>query len=117
MNFIQPDFYSDIEFNLEVLKPETVNEQGYTNIVKKVHFLLTGTYQGIVYEHENELEFLLDDVDLDAITDFNDLTEVQVKTWIEDKKPMDALKHSIAVQIQENLTTVEQPDFAFQTGE
>lgn len=113
MSFIQPDFYSDIEFNLEVLKPETVNEQGHTNIVKKVHFLLTGTYQGVVYEHVNELEFSLDGVNLDNITDFNSLTKSQVKEWIEDNKPMDALKHSIATQIKQELEVIDQPEFSF----
>jgi hypothetical protein len=117
MQFIQPDFYNEIVFSLEVLKPETVNTQNQTNVVTKVHFLLKGTYQDVTYEHQNELEFFIDDIDLESITAFADLTEQQVKTWIEDKKPMDALKHTIATQIKEQIEANSHPSFSFQTGE
>lgn len=114
MSFIQPDFYNDIVFDLEILKPETANIDSIANVVTKVYFLLKGTYDGVVYEHENELEFLTDTIDLDNVTDFNSLTESQVKSWVETNKPMDALKHSIAVQIKENIESTDNPNFAFQ---
>ena len=117
MNFIQPDFYSDIIFDLEVLRPETVNTQSQSDVVTKVHFLLKGTYQDVTYEHQNELEFSLDTIDLDNVVSFDSLTEQQVKSWIEDKKPMDALKHTIATQIKEQIEANSHPSFSFQTEE
>ena len=112
MNFINPDYYNEIEFQVTLVNAETQTVQSIENVVTKVLYKVVATYNNKTEFSEHEVYFPVDTVNLDNITDFNNLSEEQVMSWINPFIPLEALKHSLSLRFKETQAS-EIKTFAF----
>ena len=92
-----------IEYKYEIQNMEvSPSEGGLENVVKKVNWMYSGTEDGdgIKYFGCTTGTFEIDSASADSFTSFNDLTEEQIKGWIQSQIDEDSFKSSIVSQIE-----------------
>ena len=115
MSFINPEYYNDIEFEMQLVKAETQTVSNVDNVVVKVIYKVLATYNEKTESSEHEVYFPVENIDLDNITNFENLSESQVKSWVEPHAPLDALKHSLSLRFKDVVES-EIKDFPFLGG-
>jgi hypothetical protein len=100
-----------IEYKLSIQNMEVIPSEGdLQNVVKTVHWMYSGTENGDNIKYFGQISggIEVNSASADSFTAFDDLTEEQVKGWVESQIDEDSLKPSIASQIesQKNPPTV-----------
>ena len=92
-----------IEYKYEIQNMEvSPSEGGLENVVKKVNWMYSGTEDGdgIKYFGCTTGTFEIDSASADSFTSFNDLTEEQIKGWIQSQIDEAVIKTDIDSQIE-----------------
>ena len=100
-----------ITYELHINNMEAAStENNLEDVVKIIHWLYTGKETIGDFDGYGEARGAigLSDASSDSFTAFTDLTEEQVKGWVESKLDLDAIKSDIAarIELQKNPPTV-----------
>tara|TARA_B100000131_G_scaffold2048_1_gene2127 strand:- start:175 stop:537 length:363 start_codon:yes stop_codon:yes gene_type:complete len=102
---IKPDIFDDVVFSIEITGLE---KTGSDEIVTIVRYNVVGVYNEVSAEHSSQISFMPEEVSVDdAFIPFENLSEAQVKSWVEERYPEIAIKYSIANNIADCLTHKE----------
>ena len=102
---IKPDIFDDVVFSIKITGLE---KTGSDEIVTTVMYNVVGIYNEVSAEHSSQISFMPEEVAVDeAFIPFENLSEAQVKSWVEERYPEIAIKYSIANNIVDCLTRKE----------
>jgi len=114
---IRPDFFDSIEFDFKInsLTKKDIGTQ--SDVIDSIKWILVGKYNGIVVEHQCGVIF--DDIELvnqNTFTNYNELTDEIVKSWVMNDDLLENMKCSIANKINSKLLKSEiVTDFPWQS--
>jgi len=104
----RPDFFDSIEFNFRInsLTKKDIGTQ--SDVIDSIKWILVGKYNGITVEHACDVVF--DDIQLanqSTFTNYNELTDEIVKSWVMTDNLLENIKCSIANKINLKLSKKE----------
>jgi len=101
---IKPSNFEDVRYSLSITKLKTETVDGIEGVVTEVEYALKGTYEPddldgkvLVKEFHSSINFVPSEINVSgSFVPFNELTESQVKQWVESVYPEVHLKYSVA---------------------
>lgn len=114
-----PDFFDNIQFSIEVKKLNIFSdilfegEPVLDGVIQSVDVVITATYDSdgkTITTQQSFAPGLPYPTMENGFTSYSELTEDQIISWIEEQESYDGYKNCLALQLQEQLVVLSEPE-------